>query len=81
MPLLQNAKKAARSSEKKRSYNQRVRSQMKTAIDAVKKSPTLQTVNQAFSSIDKAVKRNIIHSNKAGRIKSQLSKLVVSTTK
>lgn len=76
MPLLQNAKKALRSSRKKAVVNSRVRSILKTMTDKMKKEPTAENLAAAFSSIDKASKKNLIHKNKAGRIKAQLSKLV-----
>lgn len=78
MPILKNAKKALRSAKRKAGVNARVRSRMKTAVDAVKTSASTETVSQAFSRIDRAVKHNLIHKNKAGRLKSQLSKLVAA---
>lgn len=42
-----------------------------TQPDAAKKS-----LAEAFSVIDKAAKRNVIHDNQAGRIKARLSRLV-----
>ena len=79
MPLLQNAKKALRSSRRKAIINSRIRSILKTMTDKMRKEPTEKNLSDAFSSIDKAVKRNLMHKNKAGRMKSQLSKLVVET--
>ena len=76
MPLLQNAKKALRSSRRKAVFNSRVRSILKTTTDRMKKDPTKSNLSSAFSSIDKAVKKNLIHKNKASRLKAQLSKLV-----
>jgi small subunit ribosomal protein S20 len=76
MPILKNAKKALRSSKRKALVNSRVRSRMKTAMDSVKTSASTETVSQAFSRIDKAVKHNLLHKNKAGRLKSQLAKLI-----
>lgn len=76
MPLLKNAKKALRSSKRKAIVNSRVKSRMKTAMDAVKASASQETVSEAYSRIDRAVKQNLIHKNKAARLKSQVSKLV-----
>jgi ribosomal protein S20 len=75
MPILQNAKKALRVSKRKTLVNQRVKSKMKTAIDAMKQTPTQENLNKAFEAIDMAGKK-IIHHNKAARLKSQLSKLL-----
>lgn len=76
MPLLANAKKALRVAKRKAVVNTQVRSRVKTAVDAMKKQPTLEKLNTAFSSLDKAVKGKIMHKNRASRLKSQLSKLV-----
>lgn len=76
MPILKNAKKALRSSKRKAVVNSRVRSRMRTAMDAVKTKTSPESVSEAFSRIDRAVKHNLLHKNKAGRLKSQLSKLV-----
>jgi len=74
MPILKNAKKALRSSKRKAMVNIRVRSRMKSAVDAVKVAATQENISEAFSRIDKAVKKNLIHKNKAAHLKSQLSK-------
>ena len=76
MPLLPNAKKALRVSKRKTVVNSRVRSIVKTMVDKVKKSPTAENLRSAYSSVDTAVKQNLIHKNKAARVKAQLSKLV-----
>lgn len=76
MPILKNAKKALRSAERKTTYNTQLKSKLKTALDSVKKSKSAEQLNVAFSRLDTAVKKNIIHRNKAARVKSQLSKLV-----
>jgi len=74
MPILKNAKKALRVSKRKNIVNGRIRSRMKTAMDKVQKSPSKVNLALAFSAIDRAVKKNILHKNKAARLKSSLSK-------
>jgi small subunit ribosomal protein S20 len=76
MPILKNAKKALRVSKRKTDRNKVAKSKTKTAIDKVKKSPTMELLSGAYSAIDKAAKRNLMHANKAARLKNQLSKLV-----
>jgi len=49
---------------------------MRTAIRRFEENSDQETLNQALSSLDKAVKRGIIHKNKAARNKSQLMKAV-----
>ena len=78
MPILKNAKKALRVSKKKTVFNRRIKSRMKTAMDRVKKTPNKINLALAFSAIDRAVKKNIIHKNKAARLKSKTSKILDS---
>jgi len=80
MPILQNAKKALRVAKRKAEVNQPVRSRLKTTVDASKKSSTLENMSRAFSAIDKAVKRHIIHRKKAARMKSQLAQVAAKDT-
>lgn len=76
MPILKNAKKALRVSKRKAEQRRPIKSKVKTVLDAVKKAPSAKTVSTAFSAIDRAVKRNILHKKKAARLKSQVSRLV-----
>jgi small subunit ribosomal protein S20 len=76
MPMLKNAKKALRVSQKKTVYNGQIKSKLKTALDEVKKSPAAASLSNAFSKIDRAVKKQVIHKNKAAHLKSSLSKLL-----
>ncbi|HCC84580.1 MAG TPA: 30S ribosomal protein S20 [Candidatus Pacebacteria bacterium] len=78
MPILANAKKALRVSKKKTLTNRRTKSLLKTFIDKVFKLPTAETAAAAFSKIDRAVKKNVIHKNKAARMKSQISKVIAT---
>jgi small subunit ribosomal protein S20 len=76
MPILANAQKALRQAKRRTLENRPVRSRVKTMVDAMKKTPSLEKLSQAFSAIDKAVKKHLIHKNKAARMKSQLNKLL-----
>lgn len=76
MPILKNAQKALRVSKRKAVVNARIKSRVKTMTSAVAKNPTMDVLASAYSSIDVAVKKNILAKNKAARLKSQLSKLV-----
>jgi len=75
MPLLQNAKKALRSSKRKEKVNQTLKSKTRTLVKKAKLEPTAERISAAFSTIDKSVKKNLMHQNKAARVKSSLSKL------
>lgn len=76
MPLLRNAKKALRQSQAKTIINSRLKSQVRTAVDRAQAKPSQETMSNAFSALDKALKHHIFHSNKVARVKSQLSRLV-----
>lgn len=74
--------KRIRSSEKRRVLN---RYQHKTTRNAIKKLEELSDKKEAEkflqevkSMIDKLAKKNIIHKNKAGNLKSKLTKHVTS---
>lgn len=80
MPNLQNAKKALRVADRKRTMNDGRRRAMKEAIRATKSAMTAdkkvvkQTLSAAYQAIDKAVKRGVIKKNTAARKKSRLVK-------
>jgi small subunit ribosomal protein S20 len=76
MPILPNAKKALRVSKRKKMVNQKIKKQVKTAFDKLKKTPTTEMLANVYSAIDKAIKKNIYHKNKGARLKSQASKLL-----
>ncbi len=76
MPVTQSAKKALRVSLRKQTMNTRVKSQMKTAIDAYKAQPSTTGLSEAFSRIDRLVKHNLLPRNTAARRKSLLSRLL-----
>jgi small subunit ribosomal protein S20 len=78
MPILKNAKKALRSSKRKAIVNGRVRSGMKTAIMTAQTSVSQESVSAAFSRIDRAVKHNLLHKNKAARLKSQVARTLAA---
>lgn len=78
MPNTSSAKKALRQAEKRNQANVAFKVMLKKAI----KTASKETMAQTTSLIDKAVKRNLIHKNKASRMKSQLTKAHgIATTK
>ena len=76
MPLTKQAIKKVRQDKRKTIYNVRVKKTYKQAVAAFRKNPTLKGIGDVFSKLDKAAKTNIIHKNKAARLKSRLSKLI-----
>lgn len=73
MPITSSAKKALRVSNRRRTINQQVRSRMRSAIKSFLAQPSEEKLTEAFSRLDRAVKNNLIHRNKAARKKSQLA--------
>lgn len=81
MPVIRSAKKKLRMDKKRESANKKIKSLVKLISKKAIKTPTPKSVQEAFSILDKAAKKNIIHKNKAARIKSRLSKLLGKKTK
>lgn len=76
MAIIKSAKKAIRSSARKRVFNLRRQRTMREAIRAFLKVPSAKLLSAAYQAIDKAQKRGIIKKNNAARKKSRLAKLV-----
>ncbi len=76
MPILPNAKKALRSSQKKAKVNKKLKSRVKTTFDKLKEEPTQENLEECHSAIDKAVKKNVYHRNKGARFKSKAAKIL-----
>ena len=51
MPILQNAKKALRVSQRKQTINQKIRSRVKNARKKMHQEPTQENLQKAFSAI------------------------------
>lgn len=79
MPVTKTAKRALRGSKNKEQVNKITLSTMEIAIRSAKRSPVPEKIQKAVSLTDRAVKKNVIHKNKASRIKSQLSKLLTKS--
>lgn len=81
MPVTKSARKKLRKDKNREKVNNLLRKDLKTAISGAQKAKTAEKVRKAVSLVDKAVKNNFIHKNKAARIKSRLSKLAKPTKK
>ncbi len=80
MANTKSAQKALRVAERRTALNQRVKEKYREAKKAVmdlvkadKMADAKKELPKAFSTIDKAVKKKVIHKNRAARIKSDLS--------
>lgn len=79
MPVTKSAKRALRVSQTRRGINLKIISDFKKSVSAARKSKTAATLKSAYSALDRAAKKGVIHRQKAARLKSRLSKLVKST--
>lgn len=76
MPIIKSAKKKMRHDKKVEAQNEKKKQDLKSLIKKMRKSPSAEIYKQLTSTLDKAVKTNLIHLNKAGRLKSRLSKIL-----
>ena len=84
MPITSSAKKALRSSKKKRVFNLRRKNEMQNVIKEYKKlivgkksKEAEKLIPKLQKAIDKAAKRGIIKKNTAARRKSRLMKITL----
>jgi small subunit ribosomal protein S20 len=84
MPNNRNAAKAARQNEKRRLRNRSARSSMRTLVKKVRDAAAgtdpaaaEAALRTAVKRLDQAASKKFIHRNKAARLKSRLSALVV----
>lgn len=54
---------------------------LKGLIKNMRRTPSVELLSQTMSALDKAAKTNLIHKNKAARIKSRLAKRLNPTAK
>lgn len=76
MPITKQAGKKLRRDRTVQTRNSRVRRNVREAVKTVRRHPTQKTLSLAFKLLDKAAKRNIVHKNKASRLKSRLANLL-----
>jgi small subunit ribosomal protein S20 len=83
MPITSSAKKALRSSKRKRVFNLRRKNEMQTIVKEYKKLISAKKTDEATKiiprlqrAIDKAEKRGLIKKNTASRKKSRLIKII-----
>lgn len=80
MPNIKSAKKKMRQDIKRTAQNDKYAKSMKDIMKDLTKSKGAKDVQdkvkKAYSTIDKAAKKNLIHKNKAARLKGKVSRLV-----
>lgn len=81
MPIIQSAKKRVRTADKATIRNRKTKRSVKGAIKALQaslsgdKKKANELIAKAQSEIDTAVKKGVLHKNKAARKKAQLAKV------
>ena len=76
MPVIKSATKRLRQIKRRSAHNRLIRDGLKETVAKFRKKPTEKQLAHVMSSLDKAAKTNLIHKNKASRLKSRLSKLL-----
>lgn len=69
MPIIKSAKKRVRTANKAAIRNSKTKRSLKSALKLFAKSPSAKSHSAAQSNLDKAVKKGVIHKNKAARLK------------
>lgn len=75
MPVIKSAIKKQRQDKVTEKRNDAFRKNLSDAIKKAGKTKSVKDVKLAVSLVDKSVKKNLTHKNKAARVKSRLSKL------
>jgi len=70
-----------RQDERRTLINQKIRRQMKLAVKKMRQKPSPKAFQEASRTLDQTAKKNIIHRNKASRLKSRLTKLLQQSKK
>ena len=82
MPLTKSAKKASKVEKRRKAENDLIRAKIKSAIKgaklsiASKKEDVAEKMQSLYRELDLAAKKNVIHKNKAARLKSRITKKV-----
>ncbi len=81
MPVTKSAKKKLRKDKKRTLRNKKIKDLLKIIVKKAKKTAREKTIQEAIKAIDRASSKHLIHKNKAARLKSSLSKLLIKKVK
>lgn len=76
MPIIKSAIKRLRQITRRTERNRKQKGELKKLTHDFKADGSVQLFNTVVSKLDKAVKKHLIHKNKAARLKSRLSKKI-----
>src|SRR5437762_13072539 len=71
MPIIKSAKKRVRTATKAAVRNSKTKRSLRVALKNFAKTPSFKSLSSAQSNLDKAVKKGVVHKNKAARLKRQ----------
>lgn len=71
MPIIKSAKKRVRTARKAAVRNSKTKRSLREALKTFTAKPTAASHSSAQSKLDTAVKKGVIHKNKAARLKKQ----------
>jgi len=71
MPIIKSAKKRVRLTRRAAVRNSKTKRNLRTALKSFAKKPSTQSLSSAQSNLDKAVKKGVVHKNKAARLKKR----------
>jgi small subunit ribosomal protein S20 len=74
MPLIKSAIKKLRKDRARTIKNKNKKEHLKDLVKDARSDHSVKNLSAAFSALDKAAKTNLIHKNKANRLKSRLAK-------
>lgn len=73
MPIIKSAKKRVRVAKKAAARNSKTKRVLKSALKIFRGKTTAESQSKAQSALDKAVKKGVVHKNKAARQKRRLA--------
>lgn len=73
MPIIKSAKKRVKTARKAAVRNSKTKRSLKSALKIFRSSPSAKSHSSAQSALDKAVKKGVVHKNKAARLKKKAS--------
>src|SRR3954466_9730972 len=71
MPIIKSAEKRVRIARKASVRNSKTKRSLRGALKTFAKTPSAKSHSSVHSNLDKAVKKGVIHKNKAARLKKQ----------
>ena len=77
MPITTSAIRKLRADKRKRAQNSKTRTGLREAVARMRRKPTAKNLQAVFQKADRAAKTKVVARNKAARLKSRLSKLLL----